>query len=168
MLWKIFLYIFKKKLFKFSGNWTIICLGKGISRTLEHLELDAYSEPEAYSEHNQASTMERFAKLAIWCTFKPKLKKKNLKNPPQTNFLYFKEWNDLAGRLVKFQEIKLSSCNIKKFLIFSQIKIFSFISRNWTFLYFRKRKHQKKSLYFRKRSFFMFLKTETLKKLFMF
>ena len=76
MLWKIFLYIFKKKLFKFSGNWTIICLGKGISRTLEHLELDAYSEPEAYSEHNQASTMERFAKLAIWRTFKPKLKKK--------------------------------------------------------------------------------------------
>ena len=34
-----------------------------------------YSEPEAYSKYCQTSTMERFEKIATWCTFKPKLEK---------------------------------------------------------------------------------------------
>ena len=46
-----------------------------------------------------------------------------------------------------FQEIELSSPNIKRFLIFSQKK---------AFLYVRKRKHQKNSLYFRKQNFLTF------------
>ena len=33
-------------------------------RTLIYLELEAYSKPEAHSEHCQISMMERFAKMA--------------------------------------------------------------------------------------------------------
>ena len=33
-------------------------------RTLAYLELEAYSEPEAYYEHCQTFTVERFAKVA--------------------------------------------------------------------------------------------------------
>ena len=71
---------------------------------------------------------------------KPKLKK--IKNPPRKNFLYFRKWNFLVPRLFTFQLILsgLSPQNfsLKKFLIFSQKKTFSYISGNRTFLYFRK------------------------------
>ena len=34
-----------------SGNRTFLYIGKGLFRTLSYLELEAYSEPEACSEH---------------------------------------------------------------------------------------------------------------------
>ena len=46
-----------------------------------------------------------------------------------------------------FRNMELANSNIKKFLIFSQKK---------AFLYFGRQKHRKKSLYFRKRKFFIF------------
>ena len=55
LLWKSIL-VFRKR--------TFLYFGKGIFRTLKYLELEVYSEPEAYSEHCQASTMERFVKIA--------------------------------------------------------------------------------------------------------
>ena len=37
---------------------------KGVFRTIAYLDIEAYSEPEAYSEHCQTSTIERFVKIA--------------------------------------------------------------------------------------------------------
>ena len=51
--------------------------------------------------------------------------------------------------------------------IFSK-ESFSSIQETELFLYFRKQKPRKNSLYFRKRNFFIFHKTETLKKLLIF
>ena len=68
------------------------------------------------------------------------------RKPTLKKFLYF----------LIFWEMEHSSFNTKKFITFSQKKLF---------LYCRKRISRKKSLYFRKRNFFIFQETETHKKL---
>ena len=57
-------YFFKKSFSNFQETELSYVLGKGISRTVAYLELEAYSEPEVYSEHYQTPTLERFAKIA--------------------------------------------------------------------------------------------------------
>lgn len=66
-------YIFSKRAFLISRkqNFLIFSIknffvyfGKGIFRILVYLELEAYSEPEAYSEDCQTSTVKRFVKAA--------------------------------------------------------------------------------------------------------
>ena len=54
----------KKSFSNFQETELSYVLGKGISRTVAYLELEAYSEPEVYSEHYQTHTLERFAKIA--------------------------------------------------------------------------------------------------------
>ena len=112
---KKFLYFLKKSFSNFqetefsyisgkiySEPWYIqnpgIFRTRSIFRTLVYLELEAYSEPwYIQNSRCQTSTMEHLAKIV------QKIKKK---------FLYF----------LTFQEMKLSSSDIKKFLIFSQKK----------------------------------------------
>ena len=50
---KLFLFFGKRKVFHISRNGIFLCFGKEIFRSLAYLEL------EVYSEHCQASTMER-------------------------------------------------------------------------------------------------------------
>ena len=117
--------------------------GKGIFRTL------VYSEPKAYSKHCQASTMERFAKIASWRIFRPKLQKIK-KNPPGKDSLYLKKWNFLA-LILKMSYIS-GNRNPKEI---------PYISGKWNFLvlilgnflYFLKRKL---FLYLGKWNFFVF------------
>ena len=53
----------------FSYKKFFLHFGKVIFSTMSYLEL------EAYSEHCQASMMERFAELDTWCTFRPQSSK---------------------------------------------------------------------------------------------
>ena len=55
-------YTFLKKVFLIFQERYI--QNPGICRTRSILRTLVYSEPEAYSEHRQASTMERFVKVA--------------------------------------------------------------------------------------------------------
>ena len=75
---KKFFIFSQKKLFLFSGNGTFLFFLKkgffyisgkiysklGTFRTTSIFRTLVYSEPEAYSEHCQTSTIERFAKIA--------------------------------------------------------------------------------------------------------
>ena len=68
-VWKSFSYFLEKSFSNFQGTElsyiffkkVFLYFGKGIFRILTYLELEAYSKPEAYSEHCQV--MECFAKL---------------------------------------------------------------------------------------------------------
>ena len=87
--------------------------------------------------------------LIFFSYFRRKRNKRsrNKNNPPQENFL-------------SSEKMEVSNSNINFFfLIFLKGKVF---------LYFRKRKPRKSSLYLRKENFFTFQKTKTSKKIFMF
>ena len=88
--------------------------GKGIFRTL------VYSEPEAYSEHCQTSTMEKKSFYIFWyfvkCNFLALVLWKL--------FLYFRKWKPRKKFLI-FQQKGLSyiseNRNFKKLLIFQKV-----------------------------------------------
>ena len=74
LLRKIFLYFLKKIFSNFQGKkilifWERCIQNTSIFRTRDTFRTLVYSEPEAYSEHSQTSTIEPFAKIASWCTF---------------------------------------------------------------------------------------------------
>ena len=88
---KNFFYFFLKNpaLKKFRESYI---QNPGIFRTRSIYRTLVYSEPEAYSEHCQTSTMERFTKISYLVHFKKS----------SYIFLYFWKWNFLALVLRKF------------------------------------------------------------------
>ena len=114
LLWKSFLYFLKKSFSNFQETELTYTPGKVYSENC-HIRTRRIFRTLVYSEHCQTSTMERFVKIAR------KYKKK---------FQCF----------LIFREMKLSSSNIKKFLIFSQKK---------AFLLFKETETRKKFVIFR-------------------
>ena len=131
-----------------------------ITHSTSTIRIMAYLEPEAYSEHCQTSTMERFAKRAILHSFLCFKKwnflafrsSKSIKNPFLKSFLYFRKWDFLAPSLKtsyisgdNLQHLKNQKSPTfpskhkrkrKKFLILILIKKQNFLNYNYNNAFF--------------------------------
>ena len=97
---KSFPYFLKKNFSNFQDTELAYISEKvysqpGILRTRSIFKTLVYSEPEAYSEHYQTSTMERFAKISNKHTFQSLPSQLSFISGNRT-FLYFQKWSFLA------------------------------------------------------------------------